>query len=204
MIDYKQKELIPSTIIFTHQDKNNIINQFRPNLTPRQIFLLGSFGGTYWRPIYSNITHKNHKNRHLKFKKITNDKGDIENWWKDIPSHYLTNKWKDYDINMNKYKVKCGTTLREWENSGWITSQDPYGWVEWYCNFYSGRRSKDDERQIKRWLKLCGPNGRFKKRLINMIKSKNSSYDDYTISPVIRQTLQHWGYQLTELDLITN
>ena len=31
---------------------------FTPNLTPRQIFLLGSFGGTYWRPIYSQITKK--------------------------------------------------------------------------------------------------------------------------------------------------
>ena len=33
--------------------------KFTPNLTPRQIFLLGSFGGTYWRPIYSNITKIN-------------------------------------------------------------------------------------------------------------------------------------------------
>ena len=31
---------------------------FKPNLTPRQIFTLGSFGGTYWRPIYSSITKK--------------------------------------------------------------------------------------------------------------------------------------------------
>ena len=29
---------------------------FKPNLTPKQMFRLGSFGGTYWRPIYSAIT----------------------------------------------------------------------------------------------------------------------------------------------------
>ena len=29
--------------------------EFRPNLSPRQIFKLGSFGGTYWRPIKSNF-----------------------------------------------------------------------------------------------------------------------------------------------------
>ena len=29
--------------------------EFRPNLSPREMFLLGSFGGTYWRPIYSSI-----------------------------------------------------------------------------------------------------------------------------------------------------
>lgn len=200
MIDNKQKELIPTTIIFNHPDKDNIINQFRPNLTPRQIFVLGSFGGTYWRPIYSNVTDKNHKNRHLKFKKIINNKGELENWWKDIPTNYLTNKWENYDININKYKVKVGQTLEEWEDSGWIRSQDPYGWIEWYCHFYGGRRSKDDERQIRRWLKITGFNGRFRKRLINIIKEKKTNYDDNSVSPAIRQTLQHWGYKLTEED----
>ena len=37
---------------------------FKPNLTPREIFLMGSFGGTYWRPIYSCVTNKNYKNKH--------------------------------------------------------------------------------------------------------------------------------------------
>ncbi len=32
--------------------------EFIPNLTPRQIFKMGSFGGTYFRPIYSSITKK--------------------------------------------------------------------------------------------------------------------------------------------------
>jgi hypothetical protein len=93
--------------------------------------------------------------------------------------------------------------LIEWENSGWIDKQDPYGWVEWYCNFYAGRRTSDDERQIKRWLSFCGSKGRFKQRLINMIKKQDSTYDDISISPVIRQSMQHWGYQLTEDDLKT-
>jgi hypothetical protein len=37
---------------------------FRPNITPRQMFRLGSFGGTYWRSIYSRVTGKNYKNVH--------------------------------------------------------------------------------------------------------------------------------------------
>lgn len=189
------KDIIPKEIIFTHPEQNNIIHQFRPNLTPTQIFLLGSFGGTYWRPIYSQVTGKHHKNRHLKFK---NKKGEL--WWKDIPTHTLTRD--KYDIQVNKYKVKCGSTLEEWEHNGWIHPQDPYGWVEWYCHFYMGRRTNDDERQIRRWLNICGSNGRFKKRLINMIHQQKSNYDDISISPVIRQTLQHWGYQLTEKDVI--
>ena len=31
-----------------------------------------------------------------------------------------------------------------------------------------------------------------------MIKKQDSTYDDISISPVIRQSMQHWGYQLTE------
>jgi len=49
-----------------------------------------------------------------------------------------------YDPKINKYGVKCGSSLEDWEGAGWITKWDPYGWVQWYCEFYSGRRCKDD------------------------------------------------------------
>jgi hypothetical protein len=164
---------------------------FEPNLTPRQIFKMGSFGGTYFRPIYSSIKKKEYKNVHKKFP---------EEWFKNIPDSHLTTPFNEYDKNINKYKVKVGTTLEEWENAGWITKQDPYGFVQWYMEFFSGRRTSDDERQIKRYNSLAGPNGRFRKRLISIIKSKQGEYDDYAISPKIRQTLQHWGYKLTKKD----
>lgn len=183
----------PKEIIFYDESKDSIINQFRPNLTPRQIFLLGSFGGTYWRPIKSEVTKEDEYDRHLKFKKL--------GWWKNIPEKHLTEAWDKYDKKINKYWVKCGSSLEEWESKKWITKHDPYGWVEWYCNFYNGRRCSDDERQIKRWLAFCGPKGRFKRNLINKIKRKNGKVDDFSISPVIRQSLQHWAYQLTKKDL---
>tara|TARA_Y100000996_G_C22211321_1_gene515529 strand:+ start:44 stop:607 length:564 start_codon:yes stop_codon:yes gene_type:complete len=164
---------------------------FRPNLSPREIFKNGSFGGTYWRPIYSTIVKKNLKNQHLKYPK---------NWWKGIPTNYLINTWNNYDISINKYKKKVGTTLEYWEDNKWITRYHPYGWVEWYCDFFQGKRGPDDIRQIARWEKLAGPNGRFRKRLINLIIKNKSDYNDYTISPSIRQTLQHWGYKLTKID----
>ena len=31
-----------------------------------------------------------------------------------------------YDVNVNKYGVKCGTSLRIWENDGRINKIDPY------------------------------------------------------------------------------
>ena len=41
---------------------------------------------------------------------------------------------------------------------------------------------------------------RFRGKLVKMIKDANSKFDDYSISPKIRQILLHWGYELTEKD----
>lgn len=166
---------------------------FKPNLTPREMFRLGSFGGTYWRPIHSTIVNKNLHNQHLKFPK---------SWWQKInPETHLTNP--NYNKAINKYKVKVGTSLKFWEEKGWITEYDPYGWVEWYCNYYQGRRSPDDERQIKRWLGIAGQQGRFRKWLVTQILKSGKKWDDPSVSPKIRQTLQHWGYKLTKKDFDT-
>ena len=37
-----------------------------------------------------------------------------------------------------------------------------------------------------------------------MIKNSGSKFDDYSISPKIRQILLHWGYELTEKDFELN
>jgi hypothetical protein len=92
-----------------------------------------------------------------------------------------------------------------WESSGWITHIDPYGWFQWYCRFYQGRRTSDDERQISRGLGVMGKTGRWRTSLINKILASNKpldkAIDDPTISPKIRQLLQHWSYKLTLKDL---
>jgi len=165
--------------------------EFQPNLTPREIFTRGSFGGGYWRPINSGVLHKKLANRH--------HHKNISTLFRGIPEKKLSSTI--YDANVNKYQVSCGSSLEAWESKNWIKAQDPYGWVEWYCHFYQGRRSDDDRRQINRWLALAGPRGRFRVRLINMIRNKNTSVNDYSVSPVIRQTLQHWGYTLRAKDI---
>lgn len=163
--------------------------EFRPNLTPAEIFQMGSFGGTYWRDICSEVTGKCYTDMISKYPK---------SWWKNIPDDWLTRDWDDYDKDINKYGVKVGTTLEDWEEKGWITKYAPYGWVQFYCDYYMGKRTPDDARQIDRWTKTAGPNSRFRKWLVRQIVEKGGTWDDYSVSPKIRQTLQHWAVQLTK------
>ena len=99
----------------------------------------------------------------------------------------------------NNYGVKSGTSLRFWENKSWINETDPYGWLQWYFGYWVGRRSQDDERQINRWKGIVR---RFRGKLVKMIKDAASKFDDYLISPKIRQILLHWVYELTEKDFL--
>ena len=103
-----------------------------------------------------------------------------------------------YDISINKYSVPF---LRFWENKDCINEIDPYGWFQWYFSYWLGRKFLDDERQINRWKGIVS---RFRDRLVRMIKDTNSKFDDYSISPKIRQTLLHWGYELSEKDFFVN
>ena len=43
---------------------------FKPNLSPSEIFHAGAFGGTYWRKIYSNITKKHYENQHKNIRNL--------------------------------------------------------------------------------------------------------------------------------------
>ena len=158
---------------------------FNPNKTPTEIIKEGAFGGTYFRDIYSNINGKWYRNSWKEFDFLC----DID------PKLYLSNY---YDTNVNKYKIKCGTSLRFWENKGWIHEQDPYGWFQLYCRYYLGRPSEDDKRQITTWNNIVN---RFKGAIVKMVKGRNAKYNNYSISPKIRQTLLHWGYELVENDL---
>lgn len=116
----------------------------------------------------------------------------------DVPTQVAS---ATYNATVNKYNVCSGLGLLEWESSGWIKPQDPYGWFQWYCRFFLGRRSEDDERQIGRWARVCGERGRWRNNLIAKCVTSGKRFDDATISPVVRQTLLHWAYELTQHDL---
>ena len=108
---------------------------FSPNKTPIEIIKEGAFDGTYFRDIYSGINEKWYKSSWKEFAHL-----------KNIVAKFYTSDY--YNINVNKYGVKYGTSLRFWENKGWTNKIDPYGWFQWCFRYWLGRRSKDDKRQI--------------------------------------------------------
>lgn len=161
---------------------------FPIRMTPRQMFEAGIFGGAYFRPIHSSITNQDYENQHLEFDFLSS-----------LPKDVVANR--TFDSSKNKHKILAGSSLEDWEMKSWIKAQDPYGWVQWYCRYYMGRRTEDDVRQIDRWHKFCGPKkGRFRTNLINQIAKSGGDINDMTISPKIRQGLLQWGYELTQED----
>ena len=72
---------------------------FSPNKTPIKVIKEGAFGGTFFRDIYSGVNEKWYKNSQKEFVQLKNINA------KFYASHF-------YDVNMNKYGVKCGTSLR--------------------------------------------------------------------------------------------
>ena len=142
----------------------NFDSHFIPELTPKEMLELGVFGGKYMN--------------------------DCQN---EFPSGWFSNaKLSDIkDKNLNYYSVDASLPLSEWVKKGWIHPHDPRGWFQWYCRYYMGRRTVDeDQRQIKRWRAF--------RRHAGAIKKYCEPYD-YQCRKKQRQALLHWAYDSREL-----
>ena len=91
--------------------------KFNPNISPIYVTRKVAFGGTYFRNNYSNVNN-------IFYKNSWKESNELEN----IDKKYGCSGF--YDIDLNYYKVKCGTSLRFWESKGWINEIDPYGWFQ--------------------------------------------------------------------------
>lgn len=138
----------------------NFDKNFKPDLTPKQMLALGVFDGFYVDNTY--------------IKEFPKD------WFKRAK---LSENGPDEKLNY--FKVHASQPLAVWQKKGWIHKNDPRGWFEWYCRYYMGRRSMDDQRQIKRWRAIA--------RHIGQIK-KNCRTSDVFCRPRQRQALLHWAY----------
>ena len=142
-------------------NKRNIFDpRFKPDLTPKEMLALGVFGGLYF------------SDKPKEFPK---------SWWKSAKLSPDGKRHKE----LNYFGVNASHPLSVWLAKGWINPQDPRGWFEWYCRYYMGRRTVDDERQIKRWLAM--------RRHIMQIKN-NCRTRDIFCRPRQRQALLHWAY----------
>lgn len=136
--------------------------RFKPELTPKQMLALGVFGGVYMRDCKKEFP---------------------KDWF--VNARFQKSGVYKRDPKLNFFGVNASQSLKEWKRKDWIHPQDPRGWFQWYCRYYMGRRSKDDERQIKRWLAI--------RRHIAQIK-KNCKTGDFSCHTKQRQAVLHWGY----------
>ena len=135
---------------------------FKPELTPKQMLELGVFGGRYMRDC----------------------KGEFPaSWFTKAKLHPEGQPGHSKDLNF--FSVDASQSLEVWQKKDWIHPQDPRGWFQWYCRYYMGRRTEDDDRQISRWKAL--------RRHIAQLK-KNCDRGDLSCRPVQRQALLHWAY----------
>ena len=132
---------------------------FKPQLSPKKMLELGVFGGAYFG---KNINE---------YPKSWFEKAKIS---------------KNFDVNLNRFKIAAGLSREHWIEKGWIFKEDPLGWFQWYCRFSLGRRiARIDEIQIKRWKNFT--------RHVKAIE-KNCDSGDLTCRRRQRQAILQWAY----------
>lgn len=86
---------------------------------------------------------------------------------KDVPAFVPDFKPEDIQDAYNAIYGHYGPRLASMDKwpAEWIKSDvDPMGWLQWFEQYKAGRRSEDDERQIKRWKSFKARHGsQFKK-----------------------------------------
>jgi hypothetical protein len=98
---------------------------FNPELTPKEMLTLGVFGGKY-----------------------------MTDCREEFPASWFVGAKLSADRrrpSLNYFDVNASQPLELWQEKGWIHPDDPRGWLQWYCRYFSGRRHPEDLRQIKRW-----------------------------------------------------
>jgi hypothetical protein len=90
------------------------------------------------------------------------------------------------DCSLNYFGVRAGSSLGVWRAKGWIYPDDPRGWFQWYCRYFSGRRLPgEDQRQIGRWRA-------FRRHAAQV--ERNCEPGDPFCRPKQRQALLQWAY----------
>ena len=154
--------------------KNTWINeypQFKPDYTPVEMARVGIFKGAYF-----NVPQLSIGNADLEIEFLNSFSAKV---FEDL-------LYSNPNVRKNLYGVDCGMSYEEWLDRGWINDIDPYGWYNWYINFYYGRRCSDDSRQIGRWCSFVARHGGMLKYQCSI---KNRPITDTSIGLKTRQNL---------------
>ncbi len=147
------------TYYLTEATGKNFHAEFNPEITPKEMLELGVFGGKYMTDCSNEFP---------------------KSWYKNAK---LCHKF--HDPKLNFFGVNASKPLAYWRKKEWIYPEDPRGWFQWYCRYYMGRRSVDDDRQIKRWKAM--------RRHIRQLEI-HCGKTNWACRPRQRQALLHWAY----------
>ena len=94
----------------------------------------------------------------------------------------------------NMFGIKSRLSLQEWRRRHWLTKDDPRGWFQWYCRYYSGRRLPDvDPHQISRWRQLVRHAAQVRLNCTHR-GANGRCRDPYHCRPRQRQALLQWSH----------
>jgi len=167
-------------------EPGNLPPEFRPELTPGEMLMMGVFEGKYLNDCIREFPAEWFMGAML-LDRLSPEMPD--------PEH------------CNLFGVKSRLPLPEWTRAGWAPSfkhgastndhyngllgnpaknPDERGWFQWYCRYWMGRRLPEiDAIQIKRWRSFTRHAGAIR---------ANCAVRDLTCRPRERQALLQWGY----------
>ncbi len=159
--------------------------EFRPDLTPGEMLMLGVFEGRYLNDCVAEFPAE----------------------WFVGALHYGRLSPEGADVTCNLFGIKSRQPLSVWTENGWAPSPagrgrtadhyhgllgdpdrnpDERGWFQWYCRYWMGRRLPElDAVQIGRWRSF--------RRHAGAIRA-NCRAHDLACRPRERQALLQWAY----------
>lgn len=154
--------------------------QFRPFYSPKDMLILGIFGGTYFGknnawPLYPEFKAK----------------GLFDGLGQNLYLNLV------FDVEQNNFQVDPGKSNRTFNMPLPLKRFHPHGWFQWYLQFYYGEKSPADVHRIRQWAYAINIEWAYIAELSPYAGSGNRK-TDLTFLPERRQRLLEKGWDPTK------